>query len=101
MQVSLKASNFTNNAAELDFGAIGLRGSSPINISLQGNNCNFSNNSAGLAGALYATASQVSLTNCHFNNNCAATGTGGAYLDSVVGVQLEGSTFTSNTGGQV
>lgn len=59
----------------------------------------FVNNSAGLGGAMYASARRVQLRDSRFIGNAAVTDKGGgAFVDSVSDMLIERCIFVSNTG---
>jgi len=62
-------------------------------------NCTFTNNYAGIGGAINNWGGTLNVNNCTFNNNTAYSEGGAIYFPSVGGtININNSTFTNNTG---
>jgi len=80
VQASLTNNIFANNSAQRQFGALGIERNhegSTGTLSLHATGTILGNNTAGLAGALYTSASEVQLLNCSFYGNSASSDPGG------------------------
>jgi conserved repeat domain len=93
--VTVTGSNFANNHADAEGGAIYSKYSS-----LSVTNCTFTNNTALSGGAIYSNfAYYFSVINCTFTDNNATNGYGGAIYSNVTITPfiITGSNFTYNT----
>ncbi len=105
IDLNISASSFSGNIAQQQSGALSLQrnnGGSTGALSFHAAGTSFANNSAGLAGALYASDSAVRLINCSFYNNTAAADSGGGlYADSLTDLAVDTCVFASNEGARL